>query len=562
MTALPGLPKRAVNLRTPDQVMTLERMGASFPTRLSFMRTLVREMMTGRWRFEASGLELDHNGFGHGVWRIATPDGVLSFVAFSTALDASERTDRVIAEKWDASFVLVKGEVTDRDIDRLAAHVPRQEAGRLTAKELVLSRANKSVRLFEAVVDALAGGVQPDRAELAQVGYLMRTTAVYGNGKFGLGDFACAAAYACLDAPFRAEMVMVFLIRNFQFELVEHVARARGGAKAVTLDAGLKRMLGVGNATGLGMAPFLVRHPMLLHSWINARETALARVLGVARAGAADSARFTGLLQRAQAHCGQWNVADERQQARIEVLRGELNELAGEVAGGLAAEYPWRTLFDRQAGHSLELQELLAGLLIELYPALVDDLAGSMGHTGHGAIDGTLKLEDLKRQIEADYGWALNIDFSQPGARAVFWYYSAAKNEPRLGRRDSEPGADREMRLGTGAMVKALYDALAALGPKDLEQSLARYLLAHPQWRFAARRVVVCRDYPYSEIKGNLVGKDMLPIDLLRCKLAFFGATKFDPKSDLWTRITMFQGGPLMEDLCDETADDWWLPVI
>ena len=35
-------------------------------------------------------------------------------------------------------------------------------------------------------------------------------------------------------------------------------------------------MLGVGNSTGLGMAPFLINHPQLLNNWINAKETALA----------------------------------------------------------------------------------------------------------------------------------------------------------------------------------------------------------------------------------------------------------------------------------------------
>ena len=52
---------------------------------------------------------------------------------------------------------------------------------------------------------------------------------------------------------------------------------------------------------------------------------------------------------------------------------------------------------------------------------------------------------------------------------------------------------------------------------------------------------------------------DMLPIDMLRCKLAFFGASKFDPKSDRWTRITLCQGAPLFDEL--DNADDWWLPV-
>ena len=51
--------------------------------------------------------------------------------------------------------------------------------------------------------------------------------------------------------------------------------------------------------------------------------------------------------------------------------------------------------------------------------------------------------------------------------------------------------------------------------------------------------------FPYSEIQDNTIGKSIVPIDMLRLKLSFFGALKFDPRSDKWLRICMFQGAPL-----------------
>src|SRR5438105_4057120 len=111
---------REVGLRPPHTVMRLARMGASFPTRLSFMRALVRRMAGEKWTFRRCLFDLDANGYGRCVWTIAMPSGVLSFAAFSTALAAEERTDRVIAEKWDASFVLLDGEATGDDLARLA----------------------------------------------------------------------------------------------------------------------------------------------------------------------------------------------------------------------------------------------------------------------------------------------------------------------------------------------------------------------------------------------------------------------------------------------------------
>ena len=52
---------------------------------------------------------------------------------------------------------------------------------------------------------------------------------------------------------------------------------------------------------------------------------------------------------------------------------------------------------------------------------------------------------------------------------------------------------------------------------------------------------------PYGEIRSNVLAKNFYPIDILRLKLSFFGAVKFDPKSDRWLRITLFQGAPLLD---------------
>ncbi|MGD8841680.1 MAG: hypothetical protein PVI70_18885, partial [Gammaproteobacteria bacterium] len=77
----------------------------------------------------------------------------------------------------------------------------------------------------------------------------------------------------------------------------------------------------------------------------------------------------------------------------------------------------------------------------------------------------------------------------------------------------------------------------------------AEFLLAHPEHRHVARRVQNLASHPYAEIQDNLISADMLPIDILRCKLSFFGATRFDPRSDRWVRICMYQGAPFPHEL-------------
>ena len=156
----------------------------------------------------------------------------------------------------------------------------------------------------------LARGEQPDAALLASVGYLMRTTAVYGNGKFGIADREEIAERPELSGPFQAEMLTVWLIRSFTIDLAEHIAARRAPERAARLSPALRRGLGVGNATGLGMAPFLVRHPVLMHNWFHAREAALARVRSQPQRPRRRAGWFSGRPRR---HAGQGsNLAHRR----------------------------------------------------------------------------------------------------------------------------------------------------------------------------------------------------------------------------------------------------------
>jgi len=146
-----------------------------------------------------------------------------------------------------------------------------------------------------------------------------------------------------------------------------------------------------------------------------------------------------------------------------------------------------------------------------------------------------------------------------PAESQQFWYVSEEKLEPRLGDRYAETGADRELPLDIARRVQHLHKHLQSA--RDAE-TVAEFLLRHPEHRFVVRRVQTAARHPYSEIRDNLIGQQCLPIDMLRCKLSFFGAAKFDPRSDRWTRITLYQGAPTFDELSSPGSDDWWLPVI
>lgn len=547
-----------VELRPPDVVMRLARMGSAHQTRLSFLRAMLRQAAREGWQFTRARFDVDARGVGVAVYCVRIGVRTYSLVAFGHDLPAERRTDRVIAEAWDATFTLYDGVPDHAEVERLSQNVPRQEAGRYLPSELILARANRSVRLFERVVAALSERRQPEAREIEATGYLMRSTAVYGNGKFGIADHAVISERPEFAAPFRAEMLTMYLIRAFAADLAEHMAALRAVGAAVTLAPALRRRLGIGNATGLGMAPFLVRHPALIHRWVAARETALARVRALPMATSDQRHAFCRALTGARTQVAAWVTDDPVQAARVHLLAADLECLDAHTrAGALDLRDPWDQLYRwTETTLSIEGQEMTASLLTEPHGALVDDLAESMAvdEASVFRIDGRMRVASLATIIDRTYAWIRDFDFSDARANARFWYVSEEKLEPRLGERAHEPGADLEQPLAVARDVARLRSQLSQALP---DEALAAFLLRFPEHRHVVRRVQIAARYPYGEVRDNLIAADMRAIDLLRCKLAFFGVTRFDPKSDKWLRITLFQGAPFPDEIDRRDWDGW-----
>ena len=549
----------ALVLRAPQDVMRLEALGASFPHRLSFKRSLIRKLHDQGAKLRITDHALDDDGFGHVVLTIAFYGRDYSLIAYSRKLADDQRTDRVIATAWDASFCLFDGIPEAKDIAFLADEVTHQEAGIYHEKVMTLSRANKSVRLFAHVIDALSCGRQPDHKMIAQIGYLMRTTAVYGNGKFGIADRDFIKQHDGLAGPFRAEMLTVFLIREFTFYLVDHIAAITGGTKAATLSPSMRRNLGVGNSTGLGMAPFLIHHPNLFHSWILVRETALARCRTLSELSAEEQALYQKLYHRVAAHLAQWQVDDEGYQVTIAKLVADWASLGDALEGYLGGKMPCEALMKWAISKGDDMAALMASFVMEYLPDLTDGLEDCMTQAREPALEPKMSLGQLKSLISANYQWAESLDLSAKENRAQFWYVSEEKLEPRLGNAHEEDGQTLEMPFAMAYYIADLKKAMADFNDDVL---VAELLMRHPDLRYIVRRIQNVAHFTYAEVHGNLVGATCRPIDLLRCKLSFFGASKFDPRSDRWTRITLYQGAPTAADLADPMADDWAFWVV
>lgn len=562
--------KPEFHLRPADQVMNLVRLGSLHASRLSFSRSLVRQMAREDWTVTRVRFDLDSEGHGVAIYRLSTPNHTYHGVVFSQYLDPERRSDRVIAEAWDVTFSLVEGEVEDSLLEQMAANVPLQEAGRQHPRLLVLSRANKSLRNFGHFVEALASGRQPDPAWLTRVGYLYRTTAVYGNGKFGIADYARLQKNPDFNRPFSAQMFAVYLLRHFSVQQVEHLAQHRSPERAVALHPELQRYLGIGNSTGLGMAPFLINHPQLIQQWVYCRERALA----YAREHLPDEAsrqELLMLLRRAHRHFLETVTEDAEQTRRNEATVVSIAAVIEWLEKTPATPDLWNDLAAWADGQcSLEAQELINTLLIELYPDLIDAVENELGCEEILELQPEMRAETLKQEIETRFAWALEYDPKNPDHQYWFWYRSVEKEEPRLGVRSAESGADKELPLAIGPRIYRTYQLLDAFLDRAPRGSVVEYLMAHPRQKECVRRIQTMAATPYGEIQANLWHRDMKPMHLLRTKLSFFGASRFDPKSDRWVRVTLFQGAPLFCELFSHHGadkarlrelDDWSFPV-
>ena len=546
-----------VNLRDPNIIMKLSRLGSFHQSKLSFLRSFLNEFKD--WEYKRDLFDLDNKGFGTAVYSFKKKERVYSLVCFANELNENERSDRVIATKWDAAFTLHDGVPKREDIERLKNEVPKQEVGRLSYKELTLSRANKSVRVFDHVVESLSKGHQPKLDLLEKVGYLYRTTAVYGSGKFGLADRFRIKNRDEINGPFRLEMMLVYLVRQFTFDQVNHVAKNKDPKNAVNLDPKICKNLGIGNSTGLGMAPFIVNHPTLLNNWIFCRETALKKIREIKKVKSQESNLFKDCVRNSIKNVTSWNTESDYQLKKIKDLLKDLKKFINFIENkfNFEIDYPFNDIYlwlEKETGE--ECIEYIVSIMMEPFDNIVDPLIKKMSSEEERYFDipAHRTVNELRTIIERKYSNILSIDFNNKQNYKKFWFISKNKEEPRLADRFSENGADLEQPLAIARDIKNLYQKL--LSSKN-NLTIGQFLIDNSDLRHVVRRAFIIEKFPYSEIQDNTISENIVPIDMLRLKLSFFGALKFDPRSDKWLRICMFQGAPLPNEL--KNFDKQWV---
>ncbi len=552
--------------RPASDLMRPERLAALQPSRISITRSLMNRMLRERWDIRKARFDVDADANGTVVYSIKTPTQEFSFIAFSFPPSRTARTGRIIGRAWDMMGTLNEGPASDADIELARRELPKLYRGRATAKALVWARANRSMRIFDQTLDALASGQQPSVEMLAQVCYLMRNTGLDGNGTFGTRAFPSLGADHALGGVLEAQMVAAYLMREYSCDLVEHLAKLKSD-KAVPLDPALRRFLGVGNGSALGLIFFIHRHPRLIGSWLAAREEAItaAAALPVGQ-GDARVETLLGLVRRAidfrredrvvyETITNSADIADD-----LEKIAAALTELrdTGRVAGRQET-YPLHAIArNLGAGIKPEALETFNSLLIELVPETADALAASVTGVDEVNVVPSQTVAELIALIKAQYQWALDIDMSDPGAHQYIWYKSETAEEPRRGARVEAPEA-LDLGFDICGGVQALLADLSA--EKEATLSVARFLMRHPAHRYLVARIQALRDMAYHTPIANINAESFTPIDLVRLMNA--GLHGVDKTRDFLRRNlrgVLYHGAPTPDEIRAGKEGVWAYP--
>ena len=268
---------------------------------------------------------------------------------------------------------------------------------------------------------------------------------------------------------------------------------------------------------------------------------------------------FKNSLNNSIKNISSWNTESEYQQKKINFLLNDIQKFLKfiEKEFNFNIDYPFNEIYLWVEQNTCdECIEYIVSMMMEPFDNIIKPLTSQMSseEDQYFTIPTNRTVKDLRQIIEDRYPEILKINFEKKENNKNFWFISKNKEEPRYADRFEENGSELEQPLAIARDIKRLFKQLL-LSNNDL--TIDKFLIKNTDLRHVVRRAFIIEKFPYSEIQDNTIGENVVPIDMLRLKLSFFGALKFDPRSDKWLRICMFQGAPLPDDL--KNFDQQWV---
>lgn len=548
----------------PMIVMDPRNLGAMQPNRLSASRSFIAKMTRENWRIERELLELDDRGNGRARYAISTPEGSITFLAYLSEPSGKNRTGRIIGTSWDMIGALIDGVATSEQVRETEEELPRLYEGRATPNTLVWFRSNQSLRIFRAVRQSLARGQQPDAKELSRVGYVMRNTGLDGNGTFGTTPFAGIGPDHPLRTSYHAQMLSAYLMREMSADLVEELAFKDSPATAVRLDPAVRRLIGVGNGSALGLAMLVYNRPVLVNAYISAFLDVLDHVLTTGSLCTGDTfdelerllsrtIRYRSFLTTSyRFFTSNMEIVGDLRRIRAMVRagrRGEIHTEMGETAlGAIHREATGRV--SKEALHSFNT------LLLELVPEYCDEVGGKyLDFTEELDLDPRTTLAETRETIDTHYSWATRMPLNDEYFRDRVWYQSRAAEEPRSGPREEVPEA-HELIQSYPVQIRRLLEAMEG---KDANSTLGELLFANPELEYISRLILGLRDKPYAVPHADPHDTDFIPVWIIRFVNSFIhGLDRTEDHMGRDVRGIIFENAPYRDAIGIDGDSEWW----
>ncbi|HVY98097.1 MAG TPA: hypothetical protein VHA35_01255 [Dongiaceae bacterium] len=551
------------SLRDPAEVMTPDALSAVKPSSLSIIHPLLQRMTSNHWAVSRRAIEADEIGNGHAVYDLQAEGYAFSLIVHAS-WDGEEKPGRRMDKTADFLLSIVNGLADDALIAReLAGLSVPYYGGRTDSKSFGWSAANRSQRSFQAVVDTLAAGRMPDIDDLQQNGgYVLRNAGFYGNGRAGAANWlSIPAASHPFSDPYHMDLFLLYMWREIGLDFVEAIATKRAGTVR-RLDPRLRRYLGVGNSSGLGMTCALVRWPQWVGTWCLMREIALAYALSEPVHEEHVDKLAERLAQAARFYAEIPGPAHGLTPHPI--LTADLAKVAEQLDAWRAGDRGrrnWRQFYEAvRAEVGRDAVEQLVAFLIDLHPELVARLLTLMPTQMRRtrAVVPEMTIGALRRLIARDYRWALDIDMSSQESTWHFWYHSEESGEQRRGERYVDPHSEYETFVDVVRPVQACFSRMEGLTDSE---NVGHFLLANPDLAYIVSRIQFLEFEPYGEIRGNLIARSFLPLKVIRFLLSVFGLESGIPKSAAWVQGVLLQGAPTPEEIRQGRLRDWRMPL-
>ena len=171
------------------------------------------------------------------------------------------------------------------------------------------------------------------------------------------------------------------------------------------------------------MAPFIIKHPKLIHKWMSQFEKSLNEITKIKHIDERKLNKLISLLKKSKSYLDEVLTTDDYQKTKNKKSFYELDKIIDyckSIKTSDLKDTRWNDLIKfSEANLSFDAQEIVKVQIIELFPEIADPLAEDMSESDDSFIDPSATVNELINIIENRYQWSIDTDFQNKNTKDV-----------------------------------------------------------------------------------------------------------------------------------------------